>query len=34
MLVLTRAIGRKIVIDGDIRVTVVSIHGNKDPSRN
>jgi carbon storage regulator len=29
MLVLTRRIGETIVIDGDIRVTVVSVQGDK-----
>lgn len=29
MLVLTRAVGQEIVIDGHIRVTVLGIHGNK-----
>jgi carbon storage regulator len=29
MLVLTRRIGEEIVIDGNIRVTVVAVHGNK-----
>ncbi len=29
MLVLTRSIGEKIIIDGDIQVTVVAIKGNK-----
>jgi carbon storage regulator len=29
MLVLTRHIGEKIVIDGNIQVTVVAINGNK-----
>jgi carbon storage regulator len=29
MLVLTRGVGQEIVIDGDIRVTVLGIQGNK-----
>jgi carbon storage regulator len=29
MLVLTRNVGEKIIIDGDIQVTVVAITGNK-----
>jgi carbon storage regulator len=29
MLVLTRSVGEKIVIDGNIQVTVVAVNGNK-----
>jgi carbon storage regulator len=29
MLVLTRSVGQEIVIDGNIRVMVLGIHGNK-----
>jgi carbon storage regulator len=29
MLVLSRRVGETVVIDGDIRVTVVAIHGDK-----
>lgn len=29
MLVLTRSVGEKIVIDGNIEVTVVAVNGNK-----